>query len=270
MFFRVDRKQNNISFDQGDNMVNRRGIILCYPLSGDKITEDCPGKIPQKVNFNNFPHKFQITRWVKEFKDTETLIMSIKKGQKSTSARMLTARSPENADAVRDSVGQNPKKSLWWCFQELGLSCSSIHKILKNDLQLYPYRIQIKQTLTQNDMAKRVEMCQWFQSTIEENPDFLQNVWFSEEAHFSLSGHVKSKNSVFWGSQAPDEVLLRPLHSVKCNAWVDILKHGIIGPFWFKNDVGEIMTVNKERYIVVLNKFWRTLCARCGMHQEQQ
>ena len=119
-------------------------------------------------------------------------------------------------------------------------------------------------------MAKRVEMYQWFQSTIEENPDFLQNVWFSEEAHFSLSGHVKSKNSVFWGSQAPDEVLLRPLHSVKCNAWVDILKHGIIGPFWFKNDVGEIMTVNKERYIVVLNKFWRTLCARCGMHQEQQ
>ena len=113
MFFRVDRKQNNISFDQGDNMVNRRGIILCYPLSGDKITEDCPGKIPQKVNFNNFPHKFQITRWVKEFKDTETLIMSIKKGQKSTSARMLTARSPENADAVRDSVGQSPKKSLW-------------------------------------------------------------------------------------------------------------------------------------------------------------
>ena len=139
--------------------------------------------------------------------------------------------------------------------QELDLSRSSVHRILKNDLQLYPYRIQIKQTLTQNDMTKRVEMCQWFQSKIEENRNFLQNVWFSDEAHFSLSGHVNSKNSVFWGSQVPHEVLQRSLHSVKCTAWVAILKHGIMGPFWLENDVGETMTVYKERYIVVLNKF---------------
>ena len=30
------------------------------------------------------------------------------------------------------------------------------------------------------------------------------------------------------------------------------------------------MTVNKEHYIVILKKFWRTLCARHGMHQEEQ
>ena len=119
-------------------------------------------------------------------------------------------------------------------------------------------------------MTKRVEMCQWFESKIEENPDFFQNVWFSDKAHFSLSGHVNSKNFVLWGSQAPDEVLQRRRHSLKCTAWVGILKHGIIGPFWFDNDVGETMTVNKERYIVVLNKFWRTLCARRGVNREEQ
>ena len=140
--------------------------------------------------------------------------------------------------------------------QELDVSRSSVHRNLKNDLQLYPYRIQIKQTLIQNDVTKRVEMCHWFGSKIEENRDFLQNVWFSDEAHFSLSGHVNNKNSVFWGSQAPHKVLQRSLHSVKCTAWVAILKHDIIGPFWLENDVGETMTVYKERYIVVLNKFW--------------
>ena len=30
------------------------------------------------------------------------------------------------------------------------------------------------------------------------------------------------------------------------------------------------MTVNKERYVVVLNKFWRTLSARRGVHREEQ
>ena len=92
-------------------------------------------------------------------------------------------------------------------------------------------------------------------------------MWFSDEA---LSGHVNGKNSVSWESQAPDEVLQRPLHPVKCTAWVAISKHGIIGPFWFENDVGKTMTVNKECYIVVLNKFWRTLCAHRGVHREEQ
>ena len=32
-------------------MVNRGKNILCDPLSGDEIIEDCPGEIPQKVWF---------------------------------------------------------------------------------------------------------------------------------------------------------------------------------------------------------------------------
>ena len=158
----------------------------------------------KRFNFNNFPHKFQITRWVKKFKDTGTLIKSTKKAQLSTSGRKFTARPPENVDAVRDSVARSSNKSLQRRSQELGLSRSSIHRILKSYFQLYPYRIQIKQTLTQNDMEKRVETCRWFKSKIEELTDFLQNVWFSDEAHFSLSGYVYSKNPVFWGAQAPD------------------------------------------------------------------
>ena len=88
--------------------------------------------------------------------------------------------------------------------------------------------------------------------------------------HSSLCGHSNSKNSVFWGSQSPDGVLQRPLHSVKCTAWVAISKHGIVGLLWFENEAGETVTVNKERYIVVLNKFWRELGARCGVNQAVQ
>ena len=41
----------------------------------------------RRFNFNNFPHKLQITPWVKKFKDTGTLLKSTKKGQKSTSGK---------------------------------------------------------------------------------------------------------------------------------------------------------------------------------------
>jgi len=49
-------------------------------------------------------------------------------------------------------------------------------------------------------MRKRVIMCQWFCDKIDAVPDFLDNVWFSDEAHFLLSGHVNSKNNIFWSS----------------------------------------------------------------------
>ena len=68
--------------------------------------------VQARCNSNTFPHKFQITRWAKMFKDTGTMIKSTKKGQFSTSGRKLTARSSENVDAVRDSVARIPKKSL--------------------------------------------------------------------------------------------------------------------------------------------------------------
>ena len=77
-----------------------------------------------------------------------------KKIENSRSDRKLTARCPDNVDVVTDSFkgGGSPKKTLWRRFQELGLSCTSLQRILKNDLRLYSYRIQIKHKLTPVDM----------------------------------------------------------------------------------------------------------------------
>ena len=151
----------NVSHFEVNNPANINDIILCFSgLIENRLTfhlikemarslekktfcvtlylekkslKTVQARYRRRFDFNNFPHKFQITRWVKKFKDTATLINSTKKGQKLTSGRKLTARSLENVDAVRDSVGQSPKKSLRRCSQELRLSLSSAHRILRND-----------------------------------------------------------------------------------------------------------------------------------------
>ena len=89
--------------------------------------------------------------------------------------------------------------------------------------------------------------CQWFCDKIDAVPDFLDNVWFSDEAHFLLSGHVNPKNNIFCGSTPPEHCLQRQLHSVKCTTWVAISKHGIIGPFWFKDDNERSVTIFVRR-----------------------
>ena len=87
-------------------------------------------------------------------------------------------------------------------------------------------------------MRKQVIMCQWF-------CDKIDNVWFLDEAHFLLSGHMNSKNNIFWGRTPTELCLQRPLHSVKCTARVAISKHGIIGLFWFEDDEHSV-TINTE------------------------
>jgi len=147
---------------------------------------------------------------------------------------------------LSETVVHSPSKSVRWRSQELGINRESVRRILIADRHMYLYRIQIKQKFTSDDMRKRVIMSQWFCDKIDAVPDFLDNVWFSEEAHFLLSGHVNSKNNVFCGSTPPEHCLQRSLHSVKCTAWVAICKHGIIGPFWFEDDNERSVTINTE------------------------
>lgn len=207
-----------------------------------------------------------IYAWVKKFRTHGTLLNLNAKSQREThSGRPRTSRTAENIATVRDSVVRSPRKSLRRRSQELGINRESVRRILINDLHLYPYRIQIKQKLTPDDMRKRVTMCEWFSAKIDEDPNFLDNVWFSDEAHFLLSGHVNSKNNIFWGSTPPEHCLQRPLHSTKCTAWVALSKHGIIGPYWFEDDNDNALTVNTERYLQVLRKFWAALGRRRGV-----
>ena len=120
-----------------------------------------------------------------------------------------------NVAAVRDSVIRSPNKSVHRQSQKLGIKQESMQRIFIADLHMYLYRIQIEQKLTPDDMRKQVIMCQWFCNKIDAVPDFLDNVWFSDEAHFLLSGHMNTKNSIFWASTPPEHCLQRPLHPVK-------------------------------------------------------
>ena len=223
-------------------------------------------------NCREFPVSSVICGWVKKFRTHGTVnnLNAKDKNRQSHSGRPKSSRTQDNVAAVRDSVVRSPRKSVRRRSQELGINRESVRRILISDLHLYPYRIQIKHKLTADDMRKRVTMCQWFSDKIDDEPDFLDNMWFSDEAHFLLSGHVNSKNNIFWGSTLPDHCQQRPLHSVKCTAWVAISTHGIIGPFWFEDDDELPLTVNTERYIQVLRKFWVALGRRRGIDRALQ
>ena len=76
-----------------------------------------------------------------------------------TPVRRRNARSAENIAAVRESVRENPRRSISHRSQELGLSMTSTWRILRRDLDLHPYKIQLTQGLKVNDQVVANAVC---------------------------------------------------------------------------------------------------------------
>ena len=189
---------------------------------------------------------------------------------KVRTGRLKTVRTAENIERVRLSVLQSPKTSSRRRSKQLGLSDTSLRTILKDDLNLYPYKIQIRQLLSDVDRESRVQMCNWFNDRLSADEHWLDDVWFTHEAHFHLNGVVNRQNYRYWGTEKPDEIAERPLHSPKCTAWCAISTHGVIGPFWFEDENGDTTTVNAERYRAVIGKFWKALTRKRNVDKNIQ
>lgn len=200
------------------------------------------------------PGNKSIQKWVAKFRNFGTVVKTKPPG------RGRTVRSEANIQRLSASTLQSPKRSTRRRSQALNISRTTLRRIMKEDLGLYPYRLSIHQKLSSCDRERRVAMAEWF----EHNPRVFSKLWFSDEAHFWLNGYVNTHNAVHWGKEPPDEVLCRPLHCEKVTAWL-AMRHGggTIGPFFFENENEVATTINSARYVsTALEPFWRELGER--------
>ena len=102
------------------------------------------------------PHQKFILYTVQKFMTKGTLFDCQRQGK---AAAAITARFPANIDRVRASVQQSSKKSLRRRSQKLGISVTSLQRMLRKDLSKFPYKISTCHKLTDTDKQKRTEMC---------------------------------------------------------------------------------------------------------------
>ncbi|GFW96601.1 uncharacterized protein TNCV_2846581 [Trichonephila clavipes] len=90
---------------------------------------------------------------------------------------------------------------------------------------------------------------------IAEDDDWLSNLLWTDEAHFTLRGSVNTHNCRIWATENPRTVLETPLHDEKVTVWVGFTTSTVIGPFFFEEmrDSGFVTaTVTGERYADML------------------
>ncbi|KAJ8942745.1 hypothetical protein NQ318_007912 [Aromia moschata] len=131
------------------------------------------------------------------------------------------------------ALEENPITPARQLARDSNLNHKTILKILKYEKKR-PYKMQAVQELLEDDPDRRVEFCDLLMTCIDQNQLSLEWIVFSDEATFTLNGHVN------W---------MRELHTQrpqKTNVWAGIIQDRIVGPFFFDD------TLNGARYLRLL------------------
>lgn len=118
-----------------------------------------------------------------------------------------------------------------------GVSHTSVLKVFK-DAKKYPYKMQNLHELNEDDPDRRLDFCERFMAFIDGGQIPLEWVLFSDEATFTLHGHVNRHNCRYWADENPH--WMRESHTQrpqKTNVWAGIIGNRIVGPFFFDENV---------------------------------
>lgn len=116
--------------------------------------------------------------------------------------RKIVTGSETNIINVLGYFHAYPRASIRSAFIALGVCKTSIQKILSYH-EMHNYKATPVQHLFPNDFLRRVQFCEFLLVKIQENPNFLREIIWTDEAKFNREGQVNSRNNHFWASSNP-------------------------------------------------------------------
>ena len=95
--------------------------------------------------------------------------------------------------AVKRAIHRNPRLSIRRLAVRFGATTTTVHRILRGYLKLFPYKLQLLQRLKQGDKVKRLRFCRWALSKWRA-ASFRDFLLMTDEAQFHLDGTVNKQN----------------------------------------------------------------------------
>lgn len=178
---------------------------------------------PQRVA----PHHTLFPRIHQRLRETGTFVV-----KKPDCGRQRDVRTPALEEAVLDLVDEQPEISTRRIALQLNVNHMTVFSILKEHL-LYPYHIQRVQALLPRDFPNRLEFCDWMLGMIEQIPEFLKQVLFTDEANFSRESIINYHNNHLWSEENPHAITeAHHQQHFSLNVWVGCIGNLLIGPYF--------------------------------------
>lgn len=138
-----------------------------------------------------------------------------------------------------------PRGSIRSAESDLGYSRNSIHTILKKH-KMHDFKFSTVQDLHPQDPFHRVEYCEMMLVKIQEYPNLLQRIIWTDESKFSKEGIINRRNLHIWSHENP--FAIRPKNSQQkfsFNVFAMLMNHRV---FYFIYD----QNLNSAKYVDIL------------------
>ena len=185
--------------------------------------------------------------------------------------RPRSVRTPENISIIKETAQNSTNEGRPSSTRRLALqmesdgmqiSRTSIQRVLRKDSGMRPYHERPIHELKEPDKPRRVQMAHLLLQKIEEDPSFLNNIIWTDEANFCLNGAVNSHNTVFWSAHNPKiERVKSHIDKRGICMWAGIWAGGRIRPFEIEGRLTAVKYQNLLRDRVLpelgdLSRFW--------------
>ena len=117
------------------------------------------------------------------------------------SGRRKSVRNPATIAAIRDAFhrlahenedGEDGNVGVRAVARELNISHTSVWRVARMDLKWRGYKPRLVQALKVEDYQRRVLFCNQLLTRINEEPDFINRIIWSDESTFTCRGHVST------------------------------------------------------------------------------
>ena len=145
-------------------------------------------------------------------------------------------------EAIQTTSNETQSTSIRKVSNATGIPKSSVQRIMRTDLNLYPYKLQMLQKLNDEDKGARLNFSEWLRT----NNDSVNNILWSDEAYFYLDGDISRHHCRIWTTSKPSHYLTKPLHPQKTCVWFAFSSKFKLQPFFFDSPI------NSESYLEML------------------
>lgn len=140
----------------------------------------------------------------------------------------MTARTVETEEAILDAIEEDGTRSLSEIARQVGISRSSIRRVLKNNRQ-HPYHYIRVQHLQPEDYPARREFCTWLLNQEMLEPNFVSRILFSDESLFGRQGCFNAHNWHIWAEDNPRAIFPRAFQErFSVNLWAGLLGDRVV------------------------------------------
>ncbi|CAF1628032.1 unnamed protein product [Rotaria magnacalcarata] len=193
-------------------------IVLSKYQKGDaptKISHDLNGGISLAT----------VKRWCQMIRRTRSIELP------GTHGGPRIIRTKENILKVKNRLRRKKRVSARKLSMELGISATSIRRILKIDLGLKPYKKIIEPSLSDDQKIKRKKVANWVRNNFRKEE--TMRILFSDEKFFDIDGVYNSQNDRVWAVDRGDadeksDIQQRRKFPQKVMMWLGAYSKGVM------------------------------------------